>query len=268
MPPPEILFVAGVFFIASLTRATFGFGEALIAMPLLAFVMPMKEVATPLVAINASVMALVVVLQDWRHIHFGSARRLLAATLVGAPFGLWWLSSISDFTVKLLLAILIVSFSTFSLARSYWRARRIEPDVSSTTEPDPPDEKDWLAYVFGFFAGLIGSVYLTFGPPLVIYGAIRSWKPQQFRATLQGYFLVAGLCVLVMHAATGLWTRQVFEYVLWTVPVLAVTLPIGSWLNRSIPAARFLNLVYVGLLFIALSLILRLVFAESPPFEG
>ncbi|REJ91602.1 MAG: sulfite exporter TauE/SafE family protein, partial [Planctomycetota bacterium] len=196
--PPEYLFVVAVFFVASLTRATFGFGEALIAMPLLAFVMPITTVATPLVALNATAMALVIVVQDWRHIHLGSAWRLLAATLVGAPIGLWWLTSISEFSVKLLLAILIVSFSTFSLARAYWLQRHPPPPASSSEEPA---DKDWLAWVFGFFAGLIGSVYLTFGPPLVIYGAIRGWKPQQFRATLQGYFLIAGLCVLPMHAS-------------------------------------------------------------------
>jgi hypothetical protein len=29
------------------------------------------------------------------------------------------------------------------------------------------------------------------GPPLVIYGALRRWTPERFRATLQGYFLPA-----------------------------------------------------------------------------
>ena len=34
------------------------------------------------------------------------------------------------------------------------------------------------------------------GPPLVIYGALRRWSPQHFRATLQGYFLPASLAGL------------------------------------------------------------------------
>ena len=42
------------------------------------------------------------------------------------------------------------------------------------------------------------------GPPLVIYGALRRWSPQYFRATLQGYFLPATLAGLIGYAATGL----------------------------------------------------------------
>ncbi len=31
------------------------------------------------------------------------------------------------------------------------------------------------------------------GPPLVVYGGMRRWSPQHFRATLQGYFLPASV---------------------------------------------------------------------------
>ena len=31
------------------------------------------------------------------------------------------------------------------------------------------------------------------GPPLVVYGVLRRWQPAQFRATLQGYFLIASV---------------------------------------------------------------------------
>jgi hypothetical protein len=34
------------------------------------------------------------------------------------------------------------------------------------------------------------------GPPLAIYGALRGWSTQQFRATLQGYFLVASMIAM------------------------------------------------------------------------
>ena len=45
----------------------------------------------------------------------------------------------------------------------------------------------------GFCAGVLGGAYGMNGPPLVIYGAMRRWSAQHFRATLQGYFLPASI---------------------------------------------------------------------------
>ena len=64
--------VVVVFFLATLLRSALGFGEALIAVPLLAFVLPVK-VAAPIAVLISITVAAVVVAQDWRHVHVGSA---------------------------------------------------------------------------------------------------------------------------------------------------------------------------------------------------
>jgi len=81
-----------VVFVATLIRSAFGFGEALIAVPLLAFVIPLK-VAVPLAVLVSITVAAIVVLQDWRHVHFRSAGWLVVATLPGIPLGLLLLTS-------------------------------------------------------------------------------------------------------------------------------------------------------------------------------
>ena len=67
-----IVWVLAVIFLATLIRSAFGFGEALVAVPLLALLMPV-EVAAPLAVLVSITVAGVVVVQDWRHIHFRSA---------------------------------------------------------------------------------------------------------------------------------------------------------------------------------------------------
>jgi hypothetical protein len=42
------------------------------------------------------------------------------------------------------------------------------------------------------------------GPPLVIYGSMRRWSPQHFRATLQGYFLPASIIGMSGYRLAGL----------------------------------------------------------------
>jgi uncharacterized membrane protein YfcA len=80
--------VLAIFFVATLIRSAFGFGEALIAVPLLALLLPV-EVAAPVAVMVSVTVALVVVAQDWRHVHVRSVGWLLVSTLFGIPVGLW-----------------------------------------------------------------------------------------------------------------------------------------------------------------------------------
>src|SRR5436305_8831293 len=93
------ILVLAVIFLATLIRSAFGFGEALVAVPLLALLIPV-EVAAPLAALVSITVAGVVVVQDWRMIHLGSARRLVLSTLFGIPFGLLLLTTVPERVVK------------------------------------------------------------------------------------------------------------------------------------------------------------------------
>ena len=54
--------------VSTLVRAIFGFGNALIAMPLLAMTPIGMKTATPLIALIATILALVILVKDWRMI--------------------------------------------------------------------------------------------------------------------------------------------------------------------------------------------------------
>src|ERR1700759_3310094 len=102
------LHVLLVVFFATLVRSTFGFGEALIAVPLLALMIPIG-VAAPLAVLLSITIAAVVVVQDWRKIHVRSTVWLLAPTFVGIPLGVWLLTSSHPRLVKAALAMVIVA---------------------------------------------------------------------------------------------------------------------------------------------------------------
>ena len=80
--------VLSILFVSTLVRAVFGFGNALIAMPLLAMTSIGMKTATPLVALIAAILSLVILVKDWRIIDFKSTWRLLVGTLPGIPLGL------------------------------------------------------------------------------------------------------------------------------------------------------------------------------------
>src|SRR6185312_7491762 len=96
---PSTAPVLAVLFLATLIRSAFGFGEALVAVPLLALLIPV-EVAAPVAVLVSVTVAGLVLIQDWRHVHAGSAGRLIVATMFGIPFGLLMLATVAEPVVK------------------------------------------------------------------------------------------------------------------------------------------------------------------------
>ena len=223
---------------AGLVRGSLGFGDALFAMPLLAFFIP-ATTAAPLVAMTAMLIAAVILVRDWRHVVLRPATLLIVFGLLAVPFGVLLLKSGDDRFVKGLLATVVLLFSGWSL----WR-----PGLFQLYN-------DRLAPVFGLAAGLLGGACNTAGPPLVIFGTLRRWSPQQFRATLQTYCLIASLWVIVMHCLTGLMTRAILNQFLVSGPLIVISTFIGLRITSRIPTERFIRIVHGVLIVVGLSLL-------------
>jgi len=231
-----------VVFLATIIRSTFGFGEALVAVPLLALTTSV-QIAAPLAVLLSITIAGVVVAQDWRKIHLRSTVWLLAPTFLGIPLGVALLTSAHQHAVKAALAIVIMAFSAYLLF-----ARR-PPELHS-------DSRVWLLGC-GFLAGVLGGAYGMNGPPLVIYGAMRRWSPQHFRATLQGYFLPASIVAMAGYWFAGLWVPAVTHYYFISLIVAIPATFLGRLLNHRLDKGAFLNYIYVGLMCIGLLLLVQ-----------
>lgn len=232
--------VLAILFAATFVRSALGFGEALIAVPLLALVMPVN-VAAPLAVLVSITVAALALMQDWRSVEIRSAALLVAATVAGSPIGLLLLTRAPESFVKALLGILIVAFSAYSLASA----------------PRPALADNRLAWVFGFIAGILGGAYGMNGPPLVIFGTLRQWSPQQFRATLQAYFLPASAVVLAGYAVSGLWTRDVTGLYLRAIPCVIVAVLLGRVVNRRLHSETFVRVVHGALILVGLVLLVQ-----------
>jgi uncharacterized protein len=229
--------VLAVLFFATLIRSALGFGEALVAVPLLALTLPV-QVAAPLAVLVSITVAVVVVIQDWRNVHVRSAGWLVLSTLFGIPLGLLLLKTVPESIVKSILGVFIIAFAIYSLAGR-------KPELHS----------DRLAPLFGFLAGILGGAYGMNGPPLVVYGVLRRWQPAQFRATLQGYFLIASIVGMAGYVLTGLWTRTVSSYFLLSLPLALIAIFLGHAIHRRLSGDRFLICVNAGLALIGVLLL-------------
>ncbi len=238
-PTLIIIIILIIFFTGAFIRSSIGFGDAVLAMPLLAFIINIKT-ATPLVALTSSTIAILILLKSWRSVSLKDTWRLIISTIVGIPVGLVFLKNAPESIVKIVLGVIIVLFGTYNVFR-----------------PKLPELKNnLLTFIFGFIAGIFGGAYNTNGPPIVIYGVLKNWSAENFRATLQGYFLPTGLMIVIGHGISGLWTNVVWHYYLLSLPVIIVAVLIGHKVNERLASEKFKLLVNVFLILIGILLIL------------
>jgi uncharacterized membrane protein YfcA len=238
------VYVLLVILAATLIRSAFGFGEALVAVPLLAVRLPINT-AAPLAVLVSITVAAIIIAQDWRSIHMRSAGWLVVATLFGIPLGLMLLTEGDSRLVKAILGVIIAAFSTYALIG------RRPPELHS-------DNRIWLLSC-GFLAGVLGGAYGMNGPPLAIYGAMRRWTAQHFRATLQGYFLPASAIGMIGYWLAGLWSRDVTRYYLLSLIVVIPAIFLGRAINRRMHSNAFLRFVHAGLILIGATLLVQAV---------
>jgi len=222
--------VLPIIFIAALTRSTFGFGDAMVGMPLLTMAIGLNT-ATPLVGLMGITASATILIKHWRDVHIKSVWPLIVYTLIGIPIGILLLKGLYENVMKSVLALVIITFSLYRL---------FKPKLFTLAS-------DRLACIFGLASGILGGAYNSNGPPVVIYGTLRQWDPEKFRATLQGYFFPTGSLIAIGHCIGGLWTKPVLVNYAFSLPVILVAIFLGGRINRRIPKARFDNYIYVFL---------------------
>ena len=241
-----LILISIILFCATFARTTLGFGDALIAMPLLALVVNMK-LASPVVALASALNAFLILVRDWKSLEFRQAGWLIAVALCSVPVGTWLLHEADDRLLKGILGFVVVGFSAWSL----WN-------------PDIPELKSSAWNIpFGMAAGILGGAYNTAGPPLVIYAAFKNWPPKLFRVILQAYFLPSGLLIVAFHAHHGRITGDVLTTFALALPAIAAGFLAGRTLGHRIPEKHFRSAVNAGLFGLGM-LLLASAFIVSP----
>lgn len=235
-----VAFVILIVFIAFLVRATLGFGDALLAMPLLVMVAGIK-IAAPLMALLALIIAFVVFYQNRSNVDYKIAIQLVLTSLAGVPFGLYYLQHINEQVINLVLGIIIILFSGYKLSGFTFQVKT--PGV--------------LVWFTGFVSGILGAAYNTNGPPVIILLSSKRWSPAIFRSTLQCYFFFSGIGVVAGHFLSGNVDKEVVIYFLYTLPALFIAFFIGERFYKKLNAGIFYTTVHVVLLVLGIVLIYK-----------
>jgi uncharacterized membrane protein YfcA len=199
------------------------------------------NVVTPLVALTGTMNTVIIFIRHRRSFELKPVVNLVIGSLLGIPVGVMVLNFVDDYILKIILAVIIASYSVFALAG-------VKKAIHFPS---------WTGYIFGFFSGLFGSSLNTNGPPIIVYAALQKWEKDKIIVTLQGFFIASGASIIAGHGINGLISKEILLYFLKVLPVLFLGFLTGSFLYNKINQDNFRRIIYLSLIVLSVLLVVK-----------
>lgn len=234
------LFAAVILSLAYFVRGVAGFGSGLIAIPLLALVLPLP-VVVPLVVFLDYVASASHGLKDRAEIQWRQFLPLLPFSAIGVVTGLYFFRTVDPVFLSHLLGVFVILYAAYSLL----------------SKDDGHRISSLWAVPAGGFGGLVGTLFGTGGPFYVVYLKHRGLPKTQFRATFALVFLVDGAGRLAGYLVGGYFDRDWLILAALGLPVMALGLYWGGHVHTNISQRQFQVAVSLLLLVSGTTLLLR-----------
>ena len=235
-----LLLVAIVVFLASLTRSVFGFGDSVVAMPLLALLPLSIRTSISLVGLLGLTVAILSMLSGMDKLEKQPLLTLTVSTFIGIPIGLYMVTAVPQDTITYLLGWFLVFYGIYSLVKQRFHLELPKKWRTSKILPIP----------FGFLAGVLGSAYNMNGIPIVVYGTFTDMDLEKFQGTLQTHFFISSLFVIIGHALGGLWSLDLLVFFLTSLPSIFLASYLGKKIRKAIPVRKFEFLLFLFIVFL------------------
>ena len=239
---PDLLAACLILAGAQAIYVLLGFGAGMVAVGLLALVLPeLRDVVVILLLVNLPAEAWVVA-SSWRRISWRGVLLLMAGVAAGIPLGSFMLSTGDLGALLTLLGVVMVVVGGVFLL---------------TPDRPPRPVPAWTAPPVGFVSGVLTGLFGTGGPPLIFYSQLKGDDKTTFRATLMAVFLLMTVVRIPSYAAFGLITAPRIWSSLALIPAAVLGAAIGDRIHLRLDEATFRLLVSAALVVIGVTLLAR-----------
>ncbi len=216
-----------------------GFAGALVAMPILLFVMDLPD-AVAYVSLFYGFSSCYMVYKEWDNIDKSIVKIIIIPSLIGLLVGVWILKIGNPLFLKKGLGIFIVGYVTYNYLG------KKEARISK-----------FLEFVFGFFGGFFSSVFAVGGPLYVII--IKNLAPNMkvFRATIFGVLGIVVFMRLPILAVTGVLNEKHLYYAMFVFPFFMFAIFLGKKLFAILDEAVLKKGILVLLLISGITLMFK-----------
>lgn len=226
--------------LAYLIRGVTGFGSGLVAVPLLAMILPLS-VVVPVIALLDFFASLSHGIGNRRTIQWKEIVTLLPFSLLGVLLAIYALKTVDANLLGIGLAVFVIGYAFYSLFSS-----------EQTTQIS----KFW-AIPSGGMGGMINSLFGTGGPFYVIYLRLRALSKPQLRATISMILLLDGIGRLIGYGAAGFFTPSALLLVTAGLPLGGLALYVGGNIQTDLSPRLFQGAVSALLLVSGIALFIQ-----------
>lgn len=225
---------------AYVVRGITGFGSGLIAIPLLALMLPLT-VVVPVVGLLDYSASLSHGLRHRQSIQWREILPLLPFTLTGVVTALYLFKTVDAELLAKVLGGFVLTYAVYSL-----------------TGPDPQGgaSRGWAAPA-GSLGGMVGTLFGTGGPFYVIYLHLRGLGKASFRATAATIFLIDGASRIGGYFVSGFYSIDILLLVGAALPIMATALYAGGHIHTTIGQETFRRAIGLLLIGAGTALLLR-----------
>jgi len=222
LTPFQLAVSAAILAVAYFVRGIAGFGSGLIAVPLLAFVLPFSLVV-PLMILLDYLASLSQGMSNRNDVRWKEIVPLIPFSLIGVVIAMQFLTQADALVLIKALGVFVILYGLYTL---------------SGFRPKAGAARGW-GVLAGVSGGLIGTLFGTGGPFYVSYFDARGLDKAAFRATLATMFLLDGAGRLVGYAVAGRFTANFLSLVLLALPIMAVFMYLGGHVHTRLSQAAF-----------------------------
>jgi uncharacterized membrane protein YfcA len=240
--PAALVFCGVVVFAGYALRGATGFGAGVVAIPMLALVLPLN-VVIPVITTLGIVASLAQSLQEIRHVDWRALRGLALPSALGLALGLWLFASLDQ-------ALLLKAFAAFIIVYGLWS---FVPRAPSAQLPPP-----LLATAVGSTGGLVATLFGGMaGPFYAIYLRALNLDKRRFRASISSVLLCLGLVRAAGYGGLGFYDRRALAALALFAPVMALAMVAGDRWHARLDQAKFERVVAALLVASGAALLLK-----------
>ena len=240
-----VVFYAVILLGAFTVRSAAGFGAGLIAIPLLALVLPVST-AVSVASVLTTLTSIQQVSREWRLVAWRQFLIIFCYSMVGVGLGLYFLKLLDEDLLRHGLGVFMILYSLHAV----WTA--------DTVHVLPSRWHGTIGAVVGIVGGLCSALFgAGAGPFYVVYFGILRLDRAVFRATMSAVVVLGGVARIAGYENAGFYGAS-------TLGLLAVGLPAviaGCWLGDKVvyrlSARSFSRLVAAIMLLSGITLLIR-----------
>lgn len=214
----HILLMMIVVFIAAIVQSTSGFGFGIVCMAILPIIIPYKQ-ATVLVLVTCLFLQVITIIRLRHYIRWKLILLPAVGAIICGAISVRLMLGLSETVMHLILGIFLWILALYLML--------IAPKVQLKSH------NPIIGLIAGSIGGFMDGMFTIGGPPMVAYFDSIVDEPKVYQASLQMYFMLTTVNVIINNVICGNFTKALIQPACFTLVACFIGTMVGiKILNR------------------------------------